>query len=298
MNNQKRILTFRTDLASECKPINEKKSGDGYSYSESKRDDIQISELVITSENGEKLIGKPRGRYMTLDMGRVWMYDDNTFKGAVKILADNIKSMVESLCPTDSPVLIAGLGNRNITPDAVGPQCVDHIHVTRHIKDLDPELYSSLGSRSVSAISPGVVGQTGIETFELIQGAAEHIGASLLIVIDALTARSVDRLATTVQLSDTGIAPGSGIGNHRKAINRETVGIPVMAVGTPTIVDSSTLVCDALERAGMTSYPEQLTEVLENARSFFVSLNESDIAIKELSRLIGTAMNTALLGVE
>lgn len=150
---------------------------------------------------------------------------------------------------------MAGLGNRYIASDAIGPLAVRDITVTRHIKELDPALFGSLGSATVSAIAPGVIRQTGIEAVEIIRGAAENVSPGLIIAIDALAAKSIDRLAVTVQLSDTGIAPGSGIGNARKAIDRATLGIPVISVGVPTVVDSSTLIYDMLNLAGRRRHP-------------------------------------------
>jgi spore protease len=145
----------------------------------------------------------------------------------------------------------------------------------------------------LAAIAPGVVGQTGIETAELIRSAVEAISPSVLICIDALAARSVDRLAVTVQLSNTGIAPGSGIGNHRQAINRDFLGIPVIAIGVPTVVDSSTMVYGMLEKAGVTEISEALETELENGRSFFVTLKETDTATAEMARLIARAIQLA-----
>ena len=195
--------------------------------------------------------------------------------------------------PKASSVLTVGLGNRDITADALGPKTVDGLLVTRHIKEYKPDIFEKIGQREMSALCPGVVGQTGIETFELIEGAVKRVCPDLVIVIDALAARSVDRLATTVQISDTGIAPGSGIGNKRRRIDRESLGVPVLAVGVPTVVDSATLVYDALGRAGIEETSEELERVLENSRSFFVSLKESDVAVSESARLLANAINYA-----
>jgi GPR endopeptidase len=147
--------------------------------------------------------------------------------------------------------LVVGLGNSEITPDAIGPFSVRKLNVTRHLRGIDEKLYDTIGRCEISALFPGVLGQTGIETVELIRGAAENAHPDVVLVIDALAARSCDRLAATVQLSDSGINPGSGIGNHRKAICRETVGVPVIALGVPTVVNSATLVYDALHKAGI-----------------------------------------------
>ncbi|MBQ4136486.1 MAG: GPR endopeptidase, partial [Clostridia bacterium] len=161
-------------------------------------------------------------------------------------------------------------------------------------KDHDAKLYASLGGRSVCAIAPGVIGQTGIESLELIRGAAIKVRPQAVIVIDALAAVELSHLATTVQITDTGIAPGSGIGNRRMRIDKESLGCPVIAIGVPTVVESSTLVYAALEEAGITDIDESLRTVLENGRGFFVTPKESDVVTTEVSRLLSEAINLAL----
>ena len=289
---------IRTDLASESdyfssserSKAEEKEEYSGIKCDKRSTGGIPIFELEVTSENGERIIGKKRGTYVTVDVGKVWLLDDAGFRAAACALSAEILRMASGIASLDN-VLIAGLGNRYVTPDAVGPLTVKGIEVTRHIKDEEPGLYDSLFSTTVSAVEPGVVGQTGIETLELIRGAVQNVSPSLVIVIDALAARSVDRLASTVQLTNTGISPGSGIGNRRREISRDTLGVPVIAIGVPTIVDSSTMVWDMLERAGAEEMSSVLRDELENGRSFFVSLKESDVAVNELSRLISTALN-------
>ena len=190
-------------------------------------------------------------------------------------------------------ILIVGLGNRNITSDAIGPLVIEDITATSHIEKEDKSLFELLKTHSISAISPGVIGQTGIETLELINGAVNSVKPDVLIVIDALCSKSVDRLASTVQICNTGISPGSGIGNKRHAINKETVGIPVIAIGVPTMVSSSTLIYETLEKAEITDISQKLINILESGRSFFVTLNENDIVISSLSTLIAKALNHA-----
>ena len=190
-------------------------------------------------------------------------------------------------------VLVAGLGNSDITADAIGPLTIKNLTVTRHLREMEPKIYSSLGFCEIAALSPGVLGQTGIETVELIRGAVQNCTPDIVIVIDALAARSCERLAATVQISDAGIRPGSGIGNMRMAINTETLGVPVISVGIPTVVNSSTLVYEALNRAGIKEYSQELQEVLENGRSFFVTPKESDIITKQLSLLLSDALSMA-----
>jgi spore protease len=181
-----------------------------------------------------------------------------------------------------------------MTADAIGPMVVDRITVTRHVKRLDPALFHRLAHRSVAAFCPGVLGQTGMESADGVKAVAGTLRPRLLLVIDALAARSPDRLAATVQLSTGGIAPGSGVGNNRPAFTRDSMGLPVIAIGVPMVVDSSTLVSDALEKAGIFDLPPALLPVLENGRSFFVSLKEADAANEAMADLLSRAIDRAM----
>lgn len=262
-------------------------------FYEENKDGISVTTMNVKTEQGANQTGKSCGTYTTINIGKIWFAGETDFEKTSQVLASYIKKFTDMLSPGAKNVLIAGLGNRDITADAIGPACVGSINVTRHIKEQDAKLYADIASSEVSAVAPGVVGQTGIETLALIRGAVESVKPTLVIAVDALAALSTDRLATTVQLTDTGISPGSGIGNRRTAINKETLGVPILVIGVPTVVDSSTLVYSALEKAGIENIDDRLTEVLENGRSFFVSLKESDIAVTELSRLIGHSINIA-----
>ena len=248
------------------------------------------------NDEGKKLIGKPIGRYITIDVGKVWTMSDERFEECASLLASQIENMIEAVTGKKDieSILIAGLGNRYITSDALGHETLKNVIVTRHIKEHDERLYDALGGKAVSAVAPGVIGQTGIETLELIRGATDNVKPDVVIVIDALAAGDLSRLATTVQITDTGIAPGSGIGNKRLAINSQSLGCPVIAIGVPTVVESSTLVYAALSEAGIENISESLTQVLENGRGFFVTPKESDIVTTEISRLLSEALNLAL----
>ncbi len=191
-------------------------------------------------------------------------------------------------------VLAVGLGNRKMTADAVGPSTVDQITVTRHLASMDRPLFESLRHRSVAAITPGVLGDTGMESAETVKAVVRQLKPRAIIAVDALAARSTERLATTVQLCDKGIHPGSGVGNDRPGLNEESLGVPVIAVGVPMVVDSSTLVYDVLENAGITELPAALRRVLENGKSFFVSIKEADAAVKTLSEILSEALDEAL----
>ncbi len=285
---------LRSDMAADCcSDLDLAQGVRGIRFVEDSARGIPVTRLEITDEEGEKIIGKPRGSYVTVSVGKIWLAGEAAFEKAVSVLAGEIRKLAEALSPSLGPVLVAGLGNREITSDAVGPLTVQGLTVTRHIRDLNPSLFDRLFSLPLAALAPGVVGQTGIETVEILRGASQSVSPSLIVAVDALASKSVDRLATTVQLSDTGIAPGSGIGNRRKAVDRETLGVPVLSVGIPTVVDSSTLICDMLERAGMEEIPPALREELENGKSFFVTPKDIDVAVAELSRLLSRAINAA-----
>ena len=282
---------IKTDLAAELAASRQEK--ESVSFRETEESGIAVTQVRITDEKGARAIGKPIGTYITLQVGKLWTAASDTVAAAERVLTREIRMLTEACAPRADCILIAGLGNPYITSDSLGPAVLKHITVTRHLRTLDNSLFNRLGSAEIAAISPGVVGQTGIETLELIRGAVETVHPSVLIVIDALASRSPDRLAATVQLSDSGLEPGSGIGNRRKAISPDTVGIPVIAIGVPTVVSSATLVYDALEKAGISAVSPALHEVLENGKSFFVSLKECDTAIDELAKLIGSALNHA-----
>ena len=280
----------RTDLAAEL-DLSDKSD---IAESTESHGNITVNTIEIITEGAAKRLGKPCGKYITINVGKIWLASDRDFETAVNVTADKLAMLSRELCGhTPERILIAGLGNRNITADALGDKTVGMITVTRHIKLHAKELFEMFGSSEISAVAPGVLGQTGIETAELIRGACQSVKPELVVAIDSLCARSTDRLATTIQLGSSGISPGSGIGNRRRSLDQETLGIPVIAFGIPTVVDSSTLVTDALERAGITEISDSLNEVLHNQRSFFVTPKETDTIIAELSRLSAKALELA-----
>lgn len=257
-----------------------------------------VGGFTVTETVTEGGDGCPRGRYVTADIGRIWLAGDDRTAECAEVLAGELGGFISAV--TDKPqkelcILVAGLGNRFITADALGPLTVDRLTVTRHMMGCGG-IFDSMGCARLCAVMPGVLGQTGIEAVAVIRGAAEAAKPDAVIAVDALAARSVARLATTVQISDTGLCPGSGIGNRRVAINSETVGCPVISVGVPTVVDSATLVWDALEQAGVESgdVSPALREVLENSRGFFVSPGESDVIVREVAGLVASSIGLAV----
>lgn len=207
---------------------------------------MTINRVRVKNEEGSKLMEKPIGYYLTIEVPRLKEKDPKLVEKVCKSLADELKRIIK--LPIESTVLVIGLGNWNVTPDSLGPEVIEKIIVTRHLIEVMPEEYNTKkGIRPVCAISPGVLGITGIETGEVIKGLVEKVQPDLIIAIDALASRSMERISTTIQITDTGVYPGSGIGNKRMGITEETMEVPVIAIGVPTVVDAATMANDALD---------------------------------------------------
>lgn len=205
---------------------------------------INVTRVEITNKEGENALGKPVGRYITVELpenGQVWQ---ETYEEACRVCAKELRTLLKD--KISGTALVVGLGNRNITADAVGPKCVESVLVTRHLLEYMPEEIDSR-LKSVCAVSPGVLGITGIETGEMVKGLVEKVGPSVVIAVDALCSRRMDRVNSTIQMSDTGITPGAGIGNKRMAIDEQTLGVPVIAVGVPTVIDAATIAGDTID---------------------------------------------------
>lgn len=280
-------------MALEACPNEENGAYRGISAREYEKYGVPVTEISILNEEGASLLNKPIGRYLTFSVGKIWLLSDEDQRKTALAIGEEIKALLYSFGDVNT-VLVVGLGNRHMISDAVGPLTVKGITANRHVKESDPELFDKLGSLCTCALSPGVSAETGLEASDIVLGAVRASGASAVIAVDALASKSVDRLGTTVQISNTGIMPGSGIGNRRSAVDRQTLGIPVISIGVPTVVDSSTLVFNVLERAGVTDISESLEKELENGKSFFVTLKDADTVISETSKLISRAINVAL----
>ncbi len=278
-DNNGDIMNIRTDLALERHEMLPREEINGVNISFEENENCRATTIEISSEEGERALGKPKGKYVTLETDS-FTDSEVLCDGRLELL---IKSLT-GLLPREGTVLVAALGNSDITPDAIGPKCADCILATRHIpKEAEKELKLPR-LRDVAVISPGVTGKTGIETGEIISGITEKIKPSCVIVIDALAARSVTRLGTTIQLCDTGIEPGSGVGNKRKAINRETLGVPVIAIGIPTVVDAATL---SFDLTGKSPRDSSFSDMM-------VTPKDTDIITSAGARLISLGINCAL----
>lgn len=259
---------------------------------------IRVSTVVIKDERGSKAMQKPIGTYITIEAPDIDKSDEDYHKSVSEEIAKQFKKLAGNLKKEE--VLVVGLGNREVTPDALGPQVVDNLFITRHlIKEYGKDFKEQNKLGSVSAISPGVMAQTGMETSEIIKGIIEETKPKLLIVIDALASRSIDRLNTTIQLTDTGISPGSGVGNNRSALNEESLGMKVIALGVPTVVDAATIVADSLMQYMKTGGFEEkeidqfISEVREKQiNNMFVTPKNIDEAVKRISYTISEALNS------
>lgn len=285
---------WRSDLAAECGADTE---GEGVRVARAEAGGCRILRVQIKTPEAAARIGKPQGRYVTVECGNIRLLDEVELERVTCALSVEIREMAERCAGrrvgSGFSVLVAGLGNDEITPDAIGPETVRRLSVTRHLRRFDTALFSTLGLCEIAAITPGVLGQTGLETVELVRGAARAASPDVVIAVDALAARSVERLAATVQLSDTGIHPGSGIGNARRALNAETLGVPVMALGVPTVVESATLVFDALTEAGLADCGDKFRKRLETGRDFFVAPKEIDLLTRAAAVLLAGAIEKA-----
>ena len=289
---------FRTDLA--CEAADDLKHIEGTEYSLSELGICTVDRLKILTREAAERLERALGSYVTLSTREIWKLDEEEISELAEVLKAELLSMITYICKIDKlssdfSILVAGLGNVSITADAIGPETVERLTVTRHIKAFDTDLFADLGFCEVSAIIPGVLGKTGIESADVIRSAAEKVKPDVIIIIDALAAGAVERLATTIQLSDTGINPGAGIGNFRSELSRSTLGVPVISLGVPTVVDSSSLIYDAFMRAGIEQIPESMRELLENGVGYYVTPKETDMITEKVASLLSQAITEAMV---
>lgn len=309
--------SIRTDLAIEVTEMLTKQTDDSYiegvEIYEEEYDDISVSWVKIKDKIGEENMGKPMGNYVTIESESMKQNDVLTHERIIDIFSKNLIKLCN--LNENSTILVVGLGNWNVTPDALGPKVISKILVTRHIKDTLPEeLYD--GVRPVSAISPGVMGITGIETAEIVKGVVDRLKPDIVIAIDALATRKTSRINATIQMTDTGVAPGGGMGNKRKILNKETLGVPVIALGVPTVVDAGTLVNDTIDlmidslvsniNGGKNFYEmiknldkEEKYNLINNilnpyTGNLFVTPKEVDAVVERLAKIISNGINIAM----
>jgi len=274
----------RTDLAAEAHELWQQSAGEtshlsGVMSEDDNEQGFAVHRVTVTDKEGADALGKPVGTYVTVELDGLLRREEDAFPRAAAALA----SLLSPMLPPEGEVLVVGLGNRAITPDLIGPLAAEHTLVTRHLVEELPDHFGHF--RPVAALAPGVLATTGIESGNLVRAAAAELKPACVIAVDALASRSVNRLCRTVQLADAGIVPGSGVGNHRMALNRETLGVPVIAVGVPTVVEASTLIMDLLGADEHRDIP---------GADLFVTPREVDSRVADLSRVIGYGVSMAL----
>ena len=310
------MYNFRTDLAVERNDIYKRVNNiqneiDGVKIENESQEDIEISRVRIISEEGEKKLGKPIGNYITLDVKNIKIVDDEKIEQIAEVVADELRNVIGEHINDTEDILVVGLGNIYVTPDALGPKVVPHIEVTRHILEYMPKAMPE-DTRPVSAISPGVLGTTGIETMEVLKGIVDNTHPKLLIVIDALASRSIERISSSIQIADTGIVPGAGVDNKRKEISIKTLGIPVIALGIPTVVDLASITNDCInlfieslqQKAMSNSYLNDIKEkdnyeeikeaLIPKDYNMIVTPKEIDKLIENMSKIISKVINKAV----
>lgn len=262
-------------------------------YNEEK--DIKTTMVKIETENGAKVMGRPQGIYITMEAPNMSVPDEDYHREISRELSRHMKTLLPE--KKELKVLVVGLGNREITPDSLGPDVVENLHITRHIiKEYGVQGMGETYLHSVSGLVPGVMAQTGMESMEIIKGVAEETKPDVVIAIDALAARSVKRLNRTIQITDTGINPGSGVGNYRNGLSKDTLGVKVIGIGVPTVVDAATIVhdsmahlLDALEESEQKEFLEEM--IAPSLRSMFMTPKDVDETIKRLSYTISEGLN-------
>ncbi len=310
------MYNFRTDMADErhdiYKKANKLENIPGVETTENIiNDSIKTNIVKITNSDGEKAIGKPIGTYVTVDIKNLKLASDDDIDKASEVVKEELKKIIDSHAQNQDEILVVGLGNQFVTPDSLGPKVVSEIDVTKHFIKYTPQ-YVKEGTRSVCAIAPGVLGTTGIETSEIIKGIVDNVKPKMLIVIDSLASKSIERISSTVQISDTGIVPGGGVGNAREELSENSLGIPVIAIGVPMVVESAVLVNDCLDlfieklqnEAKSNDYLNELKEK-DNYEEIKESLNptgynmivtpkEIDDLIENMKDVVARAINFAV----
>ncbi len=273
----KKYLNFRTDMADErvdtYKKVHNLSDIDGVEVVSKNDGDVVVTTVNVLNENGAKALSKQIGKYVTMQINDLNIIDEAGKEQIAKQVSEEVKEMIGR--DEKSSILVVGLGNMYVTPDALGPKVVQNIDITRHILNFAKELVEP-NTRAVSAISPGVLGTTGIETSEIVTSVVSKTTPDMIIVIDSLASQSVHRVGNTIQLSNTGITPGAGVRNKREGINKETMGIPVISIGVPTVVDMATITNSAIDK------------MIENAKSEFDEFNSSGISSNTMLKALET----------
>ena len=311
------MYNFRTDLALERRDLYNKANNiendiDGIEAEEEKvNDNIIISRVRVTNENGEAAIGKKKGNYITIDVRNLKIAGEEEIQKTSEVVTNELKKLIENHITKQDAILVVGLGNIYVTPDSLGPKVINEVDITRHLLEYMPEVLDK-STREVSAISPGVLGTTGIETMEILKGIIDNVRPKLVIIIDALASRNIERISSSVQIADTGIVPGAGVGNARKELTEATLGVPVIAMGIPTVVEAATIAADSLtlfikkvqDNGNSNDFLNKLQEedkykiikeiLAPEEYNFIVTPKEIDSLIEKMKDIVARGINFAI----
>lgn len=311
------LFRGRSDVAAEVAETFTLDESSGVKKTEFSYNGIDITRINITTDKASEILQKEKGEYITIDLKNSFE-DDSVFENAVEAVNGELSSVIKRIVNSDDfSAIIVGLGNVDLTSDSVGPDTVKGIIVTKHIKENMPKLYESMNFNTVSAISPGVLGQTGIESSVIVKSVTEKVKPDIVILIDSLASHYPNKLCGTVQISDTGISPGSGVGNHREELSFKTLGVPVLTIGVPTVVDTVTLTGNimyqildklksATDKSEITAYDRLSSawddsvldvfksKISESSLNFIVTPKDIDCLVKKVSHLISLALNKSL----
>lgn len=289
-------MFFRTDMAVERRDLyrNANKLEDeikGVECEEEKIDDINITRVKITNREGELALQRRIGNYITIDIKKIHNITEDKEKQIIETFSKELKSIIDKHIKPNEEILIVGLGNSFSTPDSLGAKVVQNIEITRHIKIYLPNAIDR-NTRSVSAITPGVLGTTGIETVEIVRGIVDNIKPKLVIAIDSLCSKNIDRINKSIQISDTGIVPGGGVGNRQAELSKETLDVPVIGVGIPTVLDAATIVIDTLKACEVNISENEIVDKMKlNNFNFIVTPKEIDELIENMTAIVSEGIN-------
>lgn len=292
-------MFFRTDMAVERRDLYKNANNledeiNGIECDEEKKDDITITRVRITNQEGEKALDKKMGNYITIDVKKINNITEEKEQEIINVFSKELSEIINKHVKSNEEILVVGLGNLYSTPDSLGAKVVQNIEITRHIKIYLPNAIDK-NTRSVSAITPGVLGTTGIETVEIVKGISNNIKPKLIIAIDSLCSKNIDRINKSIQIADTGIIPGGGVGNKQEELSKDTLGIPVIAVGIPTVLDAATIVIDTLNVCDIVVQENELINKMKlNNFNFIVTPKEIDTLVENMANIVSEGINISL----
>lgn len=292
-------MFFRTDMAVERRDLYRSANKledeiNGIECEVDKTGDTTVTRVKITNHEGEKALDRKMGNYITIDMKKINNITTEKEEEIINVFSKELSAIVNKHVQSNEEILIVGLGNLYATPDSLGSKVVQNIEITRHIKIYLPNAIDQ-NTRSISAITPGVLGTTGIETVEIVKGIVQNIKPKLVIAIDSLCSKNIDRINKSIQISDTGIVPGGGVGNRQAELSEATLGVPVIGLGVPTVLDAATIVIDTLNSCDIEVDENKLVDKMQlNNFNFIVTPKEIDTLIDSMTNIVSEGINMSL----